>query len=198
MYYGFKRRVRTTRESSPSDRQKYTTTDILFFFKLKFLNNHSRYKKATFIFWKLTDFQASLHVVAIRNLDFSLKSIVWKKGQILPLEIAHFQHFWSFKKIQNYEGLKQPALTFGVSLEKSCPCLSFGTLWYFVWPLLWTQPPLENVASFYHPSKYSFQSWVIKLSLTLNRPPTKKERLSGLFLTRLTGQNQWYLLHNTQ
>ena len=38
-------------------------------------------------------------------------------------------------------------------------------MWYFVWPLVWSQSLLEKVASSYHPSKCSFQSWIIKLSL---------------------------------
>ena len=58
-----------------------------------------------------------------------------------------------------------PARVYGVSAERSCPYLSFGTLWYFVWPLVWSQSLLERVASSYPPSKCSFLTWVIKLSL---------------------------------
>ena len=33
-----------------------------------------------------------------------------------------------------------------------------------MWPLVWSQSLIEKVASSYHPSKCSFQSWIIKMS----------------------------------
>ena len=43
--------------------------------------------------------------------------------------------------------------------------ISVAFIWHFVWPLVWSQSLLENVASSYQPLKCSCQSWVIKLSL---------------------------------
>ena len=74
------------------------------------------------VFWKKVSKNQDFSLV--RNCEFS--ALFWFFEKCPSLTSCNSQTIWS-------------TVNHGVSMERYCPNLSFGTHWLFVWPLVWSQ-----------------------------------------------------------
>ena len=126
----------------------------------------------------LLSFTENLELLWLFGVGFKEKSLsvfklqlFWKKKQVFNAcqNVAFLRVSVNFGNIPNFAGLwYQNHLTHRDSWGIIGKIMYVAFIWYLVWPLVCSQLHLEKVASSYHPSKYSFQSWVIKLSLILH------------------------------